>query len=320
MRRVLTTSELYHVIYSRCIKGDSQKELRDFIHNKYGRNYDKAYISRIVNKLITTGYLICHNPRSRSRCYYATKKILTSKKISHLIKLEDIKSQRLHGICNIVQIQKSTFITQIKSGPYKNIKWDKVWSTNGLDHFLFSYPFENLGSVGFQRMTSMGTDQLKIILPRILWNKDDGNPKEFLRELADRVGTWFMKRFKIELVGLRICSKPHFAVVLTDPRLIKIAQEGTYRINDFMIDSSPPHNVPEIESEDYDLLDDLTKCPKKIMELEERLDKVVGMVDKLSVSIEKIDSNINNLSVKLDSLFQPSKPDSRKEEISRGVL
>ena len=279
----------------------------------YKRNYDKAYISRIVNKLMHTGYLVCVNPTSRSRCYSATKKILTSKKISRLIKLEDMKSQRLHGICNIVQIQKSTFITQIRSGPYKNIKWDKSWSTRGLDHFIYSYPFENLGSVSFQRMKSMGTDQLKIILPRLLWNKDDGNPGEFLRELADRLGTWFMKRFKIELVGLRVCSKPHFAVVLTDPRLIKIAQGGTFRVNDFMIDSSAPHNVPEIESEDYDLLDELTNCPRRVRELE-------IMIDKLTVSIEKIDININNLSNKIDSLFQPCKPDGRLEEISRGVL
>jgi len=312
-KKVLTTSELYYIIYRRCIKGDTQKELRVFIYNKYNRNYDKAYISRIVNKLVTTGYLICHNPRSRSRCYYATKKPLTSKKISRLIKLEDIKSQRLHGICNIVQIQKSTFITKIKSGPYKNIKWDKVWNSNTLSHFLYSYPFENLGSVGFQRMKSKNTDQLKIILPRILWNKDDGDPKEFLREIADRVGTWFMKRFKIELVGLRVCSKPHFAVVLTDPRLIKIAQEGTYDINNYMIDASPPHGVPEIESDDYEYLDELTSCPRRIRELEE-------LVDKLVVSIEKIDNNINNLNSKIDSLFQPSKPDSRREELERGVL
>lgn len=313
MRRVLTTSELYHIIYRRCIKGDTQKELRLFIYNKYNRNYDKAYISRIVNKLVNTGYLICHNPRSRSRCYYATKKILTSKKISRLIKLEDIKSQRLHGICNIIQIQKSTFITKIKRGPYKTVKWDKTWNINNLNHFLYSYPFENLGSVGFQRMVSKGTDQLKIILPRILWNKDDGDPKEFLREVADRCGTWFMKRFKIELVGLRVCSKPHFAVVLTDPRLIKIAQSGTYNINNYMIDSSPPHNIPEIESSDYEYLDELTRCPRRVRELEE-------LVDKLTVSIEKIDTNINNLNDKIDSLFQPVKPDGRREEIERGVL
>jgi len=162
-------------------------------------------------------------------------------------------------------------------------------------------------------MKSKNTDQLKIILPRILWNKDDGDPKEFLREIADRVGTWFMKRFKIELVGLRVCSKPHFAVVLTDPRLIKIAQEGTYDINNYMIDASPPHGVPEIESDDYEYLDELTSCPRRIRELEE-------LVDKLVVSIEKIDNNINNLNSKIDSLFQPSKPDSRREELERGVL
>lgn len=313
MRRVLTTSELYHIIYRQCIKNNTQKEIKEFIFDRYKRNYDKAYISRIVNKLMHTGYLVCVNPTSRSRVYSATKKILTSKNISHLIELENVKSQRLHGICNIVQIQKSTFITKIKSGPYKNIKWDKEWSTRGLNHFIYSYPFEKLGTVSFQRMTSMGTDQLKIILPRLLWNKDDGNPKEFLREVADRCGTWFMKRFKIELVGLRVCSKPHFAVVLTDPRLIKIAQEGTYRVNDVMIDASPPHNVPEMESDDYDYLDELTKCPKRIRDLEMRL-------DKLAVSIEKIDNNINSLSIKLDSLFQPVKPDSRLEEIGRGVL
>lgn len=313
MKKRLTTSELYHIIYRQCIKGDNHKQVIDYIYRNHKRKYDKAYVSRIINKLVVSGYLLCHNPRSRDHCYYATKKILTTKNISRLIKLEDIKSQRLHGICNIVQIQKSTFITKIKSGPYKNVKWDKVWSINNLNHFLYSYPFEDLGSVGFQRMTSKGTDQLKIILPRILWNKEDGNPEEFLKEVADRCGTWFMKHFKIELVGLRVCSKPHFAVVLTDPRLIKIAQSGTYNINNYMIDSSPPHNIPEIESSDYEYLDDLTNCPSKIRELEE-------LVDRLVASIDRIDNNINSLNEKIDSLFQPSKPDSRLEELERGVL
>lgn len=315
MKKTLSTSELYHVIYSRCVKGDSQKEIRLFIYNKYKRYYDKAYISRITGRLIESGYLLCFNPRSRVRSYVATKKPFLLVDVSLLTKLPSNRSQRLRGRCNVVQIQKSSFITDVVAPPKINVKWDETRILkNNVIQYQYSYPFENIGSVTFIRtVSSKGKDSLLIMLPRFLWSKEDGDPRPFLRELADRAGVWLMHRFKMECSGLRVCQEPDFAMPLTDKKLIRLAQRGTYTVNGFMIDSSAPDNIPELESKDYFDLVELTEAPKHIRELEERL-------DRLADTIEKIDININNLSVKLDSLFQPGKPDSRKEEIDRGVL
>ena len=314
MRRV-TTSELYHIIYSRCIKGDSQKEIKEFIYKKYNRNYDKAYISRIIWRLIEGGYLLCFNPRSRVKSYVATKKPFLLSDVSLLTKMPSKKSQRLRGRCNIVQIQKSTFICDVVGSPKVLVKWDDVRVLkNGVTQYQYSYPFENIGSITFVRTVSKkGSDSLLIILPRFLWEKSSGDPYPFLKEMADRAGVWLMHRFKMDLSGLRVCQRPDFAQPLTDEKLIRMAQRGTYSVNGFMIDSSAPDNIPEVESKDYFDLLELTEAPKRIRDLEIRIDRLVE-------SIDRIDVNINNLSVKLDSLFMPVKPDSRLEEIGRGVL
>ena len=313
MRRV-TTSELYHIIYSRCIKGDSQKELRTFIFNKYHRDYDKAYISRIIGRLIEGGYLLCFNPRSRVKSYVATKKPFLLKDVSLISKMPSRVSQRLRGRCNIVQIQKSTFICDVVGSPKVLVKWDKTRILkNGVTQYQYSYPFENIGSITFIRTVGKKRDSLQIILPRFLWEKSSGDPVPFLREMADRAGVWLMHRFKMDCNNLRVCVSPDFAQPLTDEKLIRMAQRGTYTVNGFMIDSSSPDNIPEIESKDYFDLLELTEAPRRIRELE-------IMIDKLTVSIDRIDNNINNLSSKIDSLFMPVKPDSRLEEISRGVL
>lgn len=314
MRRVLTTSELYHVIYGRCIKGDSQKEIKVFINNKYNRNYDKAYISRIIWRLIEGGYLLCYSPHSRVKSYVATKKPFLLKDVSLLSKMPSRKSQRLRGRCNVVQIQKSTFICDVVGSPKVLVKWDKTRKLkNGVTQFQYSYPFENIGSITFIRTVGINKDSLQIILPRFLWEKANGDPRPFLKELADRAGTWLMHRFKMDLSGLRVCQKPDFASPLTDEKLIRMAQRGTYTVNGFMIDSSAPDNIPEIESKDYFDLVELTDCPRRVRELEMRIDRLVE-------SIDRIDNNINNLSVKIDSLFMPGRPDCRREEIDRGVL
>jgi len=321
LRRVLTTSELYHVIYGRCIKGESQKELRTFILNKFGRNYDKAYVSRIIGRLIEGGYLLCFNPRSRVKSYVATKKPFLLVDVSLLSKMPSRKSQRLRGRCNIVQIQKSSFICDVRHGPKINVKWDEErFLKNGVVQYQFSYPFENIGSVTFVRTVGKKKDSLQIMLPRFLWEKANGDPYPFIRELADRAGVWLMHRFKMDCSGLRVCQRPDFASPLTDKKLIELAQRGTYTVNGFMIDSSSPDNIPEIESKDYFDLLELTETPRKLRELEEKLNNVVDVVDKLVDTMDRIDININNLSIKIDSLFQPSKPDSRNEEIGRGVL
>jgi len=314
LRRVLTTSELYHIVYSRCIKGECQKELRSFIHGKFGRNYDKAYVSRIIGRLIEGGYLLCFNPRSRVKSYVATKKPFLLVDVSLLSKMPSRKSQRLRGRCNIVQIQKSSFICDVVHGPKINVKWDeKRFLKNGVTQYQFSYPFENIGSVTFVRTVGKKKDSLQIMLPRFLWEKANGDPYPFIKELADRSVVWLMHRFKMDMSGLRVCQRPDFASPLTDRKLIELAQRGTYTVNGFMIDSSSPDNIPEIESKDYFDLVELTEAPMKIRELEDMINQVV-------LSIDKINNNINNLSVKIDSLFMPGKPDSRLEEIDRGVL
>lgn len=259
----------YREIYNRLIGGQSQKKISMVLQK------DKGQISRMVNRLIEGGYIICFNPQSRDKIYIATKKPF---KADEVYKLPSSKSQRIHGRCNIIQIQKSSFITRVLSPPKKVVKWDKEWESNGVNHQLFSYPFSNVGEVKFQRIIGRNSDQVKIILPRLVWDKKDSNPEKFLRETADRAGSWFMHRFKMELVGLRVCQRPDYAMMLTDPKLIDMAQHGTYESNGVMIDSSAPDDLPEIESKSYDDIFLLSNVPDEIRNLKQEMAEVKGVV------------------------------------------
>lgn len=263
------TIDLYREIYNRLISSQSQTKISKVLQK------DKAQISRMVNRLVEGGYINCLNPQSRDKIYTATKKPF---KAELVYKLPSSKSQRIHGRCNIIQIQKSSFITRVLSPPKKDVKWDKEWVSNGVNHQLFSYPFPNVGEVKFQRIIGKNSDQVKIILPRLVWDKHDENPGVFLRELADRAGSWFMKHFKIEMAGLDVCQRPDYALMLTDPKLVNMSQHGTYRANNIMIDSSSPDNLPEIESKDYDDILLLSNVPGEIRNLKRDMAEVKGVV------------------------------------------
>ena len=269
-----------------------------------GLGYDKAYISRIINRLVTGGYLICINPQSREKFYEATKKPFLLRDIKQLTKLTPVKSQRLRHRRNIIKIQKSTFKTKIKSKPKLPLDgWeDKPPLKNGVKVQQFFWPFPNVGNVTFRRLISDNVDRLIIILPQFLWERDNGNPEQFLRETAARCGTWLMHRFKMELEGLERCQKPHHAMPLTDPRLIHMAQNGSYNNGVLMVDSSAPDNTPEIESENYDIIDGLTT--------------VVPRVNKLEKEVGEIKSMIVDFRAEFNSVFsQPARPDERRDVV-----
>ena len=241
----------------------------------------------MVNRLIEGGYIVCTNPQSRDKFYCATKKPFNA---SELYKLPSSKSQRIHGRCNIIQIQKSSFITKVAGPPNGDVKWDKEWECNGVFHKLYSYPFSNIGTVRFQRITGKESDQLKIILPRLIWERDNGNPEKFLLELAGRCGTWFMKHFGMELLGLDVCQRPDYALALDDPGLVDMAQRATYRNDDLMIDSSAPDNIPEIESKRWDVIDGLASAPMRIGVLEGKMNSLEEGFGRIEVSLSRIEN------------------------------
>ena len=251
----------------------------------------------MVNRLIQAGYVECFNPRSRDKYYLPTKKPF---KADTLYKLPTSKSQRLHGVCNVIQIQCSSFKAKTLHPPLVDVKWDKEWDlNNGVHYQQYGYPFSNLGLVQFQRISSPGSDMVKIILPRLTWDNKSGDPNGFLLQKAVECASFFKHHFKIDFGVLEKCQRPDFAIPLTDPKLVELAQRGTYQCGSISIDSSSPDNLPEIESKDYGIVEGLSTIVPRVRRLEERM---VGVEDGISRLLLKMDDVLNVFN-------QPNRPD-----------
>jgi len=239
-----------------------------------------------------------------TKWYTATKKPFNIKSTKELFKLPSSKSQRVHGRCNIIQIQKSSFIADVEKD-YSNgyEKYDKSWKINGVSNFLYSYPFNPVGEVKFQRIIGKNSDRVKIILPRLIWERDNGDPKSFLFDVAERCCSWFTKNFHVLLGNPVVCQKPDYAMLLDDSRLVEMAQSGTYKSYDksIMIDSSAPDCLPEIESKDYDVVNGLADAPKKIVLLEHRMSKMESALGRIENSMSRIEALFSQPSKEFDN-------------------
>jgi len=300
----LSKKQLYTTIYNRLIQGQTLTKLAASI------GYDKGYVSRIKEDLVQAGFLIPTNPKCRTKFYSATKKVFTGEKSNLISNLTGGVKQQFSHRLNVVKIQKATFLTDIKSGPDENLKWDKVYQyTPYVSVYEYVYPFANVGNVRFRRFKGTKNDRLLIITPPMNWELDSGDPKEFMEQTARHAAGWIQKRFKMKLENLHPCQKPHYAKTLTDPRLIHAAQNGSFNIDGLMVDASAPDEVPEIESEDWEVINALSKAPERIRSLEYRFSKMEGMMVKLIEQQEKMTGMLH------DFISQPSRPDTFRDVV-----
>jgi len=283
-KKTLSKKELYTTIYKRFVAGQTLTQIASSI------GYDKGYVSRIKTRLVQAGYLIPVNPRSRAVMYEATKKKFTGEVGNSLTDLTGGRRQQLRHRRELVKVQKATFICDVVSVFGKKVKWDKEGTLrNGVRFFDFVYPFANVGEIRFRRFKGRSVDRLLVITPTLLWEDDAGDPLPFLEQVARFAVGWFGKRFKVRLEGIERCQKPHYAKALSDPRLIHMAQSGSFNVDGLMVDSSAPDGTPEIETDgDWVLLQELSRAPDRIVRLEERVKRIEGVVESLSLSVERL--------------------------------
>lgn len=322
-------------LYNLCVRGYPQYKICRVLKR------DKGQISRMTNALVDNGFLICINNRDRVRFYEATKKKLSPDEcvILSTIKREKIVSRSLGRYelrkiekcsfsCSIVDSEKSKFDSQ-----YNKYSWDESRSIGNGNSVLvnqFSFPFKNLGgdNIIFQRYQgrNTGSDKLIIILPRLLWHKNNGDPEQYLFEIGSQAGVWFAKHFNMILgTDLKFCQRPAYCAMLTDPKLIRMAQRGSYNnVNGFDLNSSPPFNQPEIESKSWDDLEELTCLPLRVRELElevNRLTVIIKNFNEIEKKIASIGNNIVGLEGKLDRVLDVmSRPLSTPDPEWRGYV
>lgn len=266
-------------VYDLCISGLPAKKICSIIRR------DKAQVSRVIKSLVDNGFLICVNQRDKVLFYEATKKRFTDKDISTVSTIQQRVRISTEEQGSFIRVHAIRFISTVER--MGKVPWDKKWCCKETEHYFVNYPFLNVGNVGYEWIKSKRTNQLVIHLPSIRWNVGDGNPEVFLRGVADSCGTWFMKRFKCDLRGLRQCGKGHFEMPVHDKRLVSMAQATTVRVGDFVLDTSLGY--PEFGSvEGFDPLAKIISSVDRVDELEKRIDRIERSVEKLTISIERL--------------------------------
>ena len=275
-KKRLSKKQLYTRVYKELVRGQTLTKLAASI------GYDKGYISRIKDELIQAGFLVPINPRSRAKMYSATKKQFTGEFVNKKIKLTGGAKQQLSHRLSVVKIQKATFITEVKTPPRSNVKWDSSYQFNPYTQvYDYVYPFANVGEIRFRRIVSDKKDRLMIITPPMLWERDAGDPEDYLEQVGRYAAGWIQKRFSMELDGFKSCQKPDYCMTLTDPKLISAAQNGSFSINGMMVNSSAPDEIPEVESKDWEMIEDLSNAPAQIRQLKGEVSEIKGMMNEL---------------------------------------
>jgi transposase len=255
----------------------------------------KPYIHKIINKLEESGHIVCINPKGKPKHYTKTKKTYTRSKLTKIL-------PTTRPTLDIIEIQKSTFSFNINIEHKIKRKWDKtyIWR-KGVQVNQYTYPFKNLGSVIFRQIKSNNVNKLIIILPRINIDKSEIEGIEnILIDYAMKCAVWYQKTFKMKVGLPEVIQKPHFAVCLKEPEIIKEVQEGkTFHIGDVMVDKSPPKNLPEFESTDkrdvINYLDSINKIKHiKDMAVENR-----NLINALADKVEMVVKNQHSILTKL---------------------
>jgi len=282
-------------VYNRLIAGQHQAEIARV------NRCDKSTICRITKALLNDGYIRCVDPFSKVKFYQATKKMFSPVAATSLHSSSPRKTKILRGGRNVLRISRATFQTEVRGEAKKEIKWDSGVSRlrNGVVFRDVVYPFANIGDVRFRRITGSHSDVLQIILPEVLWEKDAGEPFGYLKEMADRAGTWFMKRFCIDLGGLECVVKPDIGAPIREPELVRSAQRASFNVDGVMVDTSAPDCIAEFESKDYDVTVAYIELPKRVLALEERLSRFEELLGGLDEKLSRM----------LDVFDVPSSPD-----------
>ena len=299
-------------VYDLLITGKNPKRIAQII------GVSLPYVLKIIKQLEADGLVVCINPKGRPKFYEATKKPypideakLTKLTNNNNVKLTNIscgnkeeKLKRLkppvQGGSKTVQIQRAQILFHVIVPPPAGTKWDKQYQLkNGVKVYQYSHPFKNLGTVVFQRYKSEKTDKLLVTLPRMLVSKeqirDEKAVNDFLIDFAMRAVVWFQKRFKCRLGLPEIATKPDFAVVVEEPELAQALKKYTFKVGEVWADSSPPDNLPEIESKNPVHIINYLESIQKIKDIEENLKQTDDKIKALSQQIEIANNQIQHL-------------------------
>ena len=291
--------EVWTEIYDLCIQGYPAIKICRFLRR------DKAQVSRMIKALERSGFLHCINVGDKVKFYEATKKPLTPSDINQLSTILQKKVRKTDDNPSFINCHAISYQANINS--IGEVKWDKQWKSKGVSFYFYQYPFENIGSISFVRMTGKTSDILKINLPRFTWDARKGSPEPYLKEIASLALDWFHKSFNLSFSGFKRCNGGHYELPVTDPDIVKLAQMATVRLGDFTLDSSI--GFPEFGStKGYDKLQELFSLIPRVSQLEQDISKLSSMMSNISQQMETLSKQMS----RMETLFSPPKlPDER---------
>lgn len=269
-------------VYDRLIQGQSQSKVCERL------KLPKSTVNEITSLLLKAGYIECSTPGAKPLFYQATKKLFMAREI---IVLESTRRSRSpeEKRYNIIQIQKGAFRARFLRPPAYPIPWRKTWTASKVQGFTFSaYIPEAGGEVVFIRLIGpKGGDILRIFLPRMNFTKDEANYQTVFRwEKAKEARAWFQHKYKCYLGDLIMGQIPDFAMAITETRVIKAAQQGTYRIGELTLDMSRPHGLAELESKNIDDVMQYAALPDRLNATEIEVSELKAKIARLEALLE----------------------------------
>lgn len=276
--------------------GYAQSQIATILH------IDKAYVCRIVNKLISENYIYCINPNSSPKLYKPTDNPLP---------LVDTQVDNPHGgchptsydVCRVHCISRSYLLAR----PPKNlVHWDKEWVNNGTTFCQLREVFD-VGLVTIRLIRGNGNNgrfgKLVVWMPeKYLSYEQLEFQSDILEGYCQKVANWFMKSFNCQLGLPEKYQKPHFAFP-DDPDFLDTTKSLNLSSERVWVDRSKGRS--EWETDDVRLAKVRMELPDRVLSLEVKVSGIEDTVNRIASSVERL----------LGFFDGPSRPDDRRDDM-----
>lgn len=266
-------------IYKLLCEGYAQCKIAEILH------INKAYISRITQKLIAENYVFCINPHSNPKLYKPTDKPLPLNKGS-VDNLRGGCRSSPTGLCRVHCISRSYLLSRPPKLP---IIWDKEWVNNGTTYSQLRW-VEPVGLVTVRLIRGNGDNgrfgRLVIWMPEKYMSYEQLEiERKVLDSYCQHVANKFMKMYHCQLGLPEFYQKPHFAFP-EDPDFVHVVKKMNLSSERVWVDDS--HSGGEWETSDVRLARVKMELPERVLSLEVKVGGIEDAVNRIAGSVDRL--------------------------------
>ncbi|MDD3492833.1 MAG: helix-turn-helix domain-containing protein [Candidatus Thermoplasmatota archaeon] len=254
-------------------------------------------VSQITRQLVEGGRIRCVNPRGKPKFYEATGR-----------RPADVKAAPSGTGQPLCRVHLVACVASILEPPRRPVEWDREWTLPNGNRYFSRKEVLSGQAVCFTRMVTRSADRLIIFMPeRWLTAEQLRDYKAHLEGYARSAAVWFAQRYDCQLGLLELYQKPHFAFRETN-EIAAAAQLVGMTWGEFWVDDSEGQR--EWETTELELAMAKAQAPKRILDLERRLDSLECSTRRLLDAIPRLEGKIEQL---LEFQKTPVRPPDDRE-------